>query len=175
MIKLIKPTKKYAKDIFCYKQEMIAHGDPLNGVRSIENFEDYEDWEKYLLEVESLKAIDYGREIVRTSQYFLVRQKDDKVVATVDIRHLLSDFLLACGGNIGYSVRPCERKKGYAKLALKLALEECKKIGLTKVLVTTDYDNHGSIRTILANGGVFENQVYCEKYGIDIRRYWIYL
>ena len=175
MIKFIKPHKKYAADIFTYKAEMIAANDPLNGVRSIENFDNYEQWGSYLRKVEALDTVDYAKQLVKTSQYFLVREKDDKIVATVEIRHILTDFLYECGGNIGYSVRPKERKKGYAKLALKLALNQCKKEGLFRVLVTTDFDNIGSIRTIIANGGLFENQVYCEKYGIEIRRYWFNL
>ncbi len=175
MIDLIKPSSKYAKDIFLYKKEMIEHGNPLNGFRSIENFDNYRDWETYLHESENLTQVDELSQRAPTSQYFLLRRKDNKIVASVEIRHILSDFLLACGGNIGYSVRPGERGKGYAKLALKLALNLCRCLGLKKVLVTTDFDNYGSIRTILANGGIFENEVYCEKYKIAIRRYWISL
>lgn len=56
---------------------------------------------------------------------------------------------------------------------LKLALEECRKMKIEKVLVTCDRGNIGSEKTILKNGGVFENEVPEE--GHFTRRFWITL
>mgnify|MGYP002236365423 FL=1 len=41
-----------------------------------------------------------------------------------NLRHHLNDYLLAYGGHIGYSVRPSERKNGYASQMLRLTLEK---------------------------------------------------
>ena len=41
-------------------------------------------------------------------------------------RHPLSDFLKSFGGNIGYSIRPSERRKGYASQMLNLILPICR-------------------------------------------------
>lgn len=35
---------------------------------------------------------------------------------------------------------------------------ECKKLGIDKVLMTCDKDNIGSVKSIVKNGGVFENE-----------------
>ena len=52
-----------------------------------------------------------------------------------------------------------------------LALEECKKIGLDKVLMVCDKKNIGSAKSIVNNGGVLENEILVE--GIMEQRYWI--
>ncbi len=98
------------------------------------------------------------------------------MVGIIDFRHKLSEILLNYGGNIGYSVLPEERRKGYAKEMLGLVLEYCKGYGLHRVLVTCDKDNIDSYKTIQANGGMLENEVIdkvnLSKSGV-IQRYWI--
>ena len=64
-----------------------------------------------------------------------------------------------CIENIGDGIRPCERRKGYATEMLRLALIECKKIGLQRVLMVCSTDNIGSAKSIINNGGVLENEI----------------
>lgn len=94
-------------------------------------------------------------------------------VGAVNIRHYLNDKLLKTGGHIGDGVRPGERKKGYGTAIIGLALEECKKLGINKVLICCDKTNIGSAKTIINNGGVLENEV--EEDGRIEQRYWIQL
>jgi len=54
---------------------------------------------------------------------------------------------------------------------LALALEECRKLGIDRALVTCDKTNIGSAKTIQKNGGVLENEVL-EGDRIT-QRYWI--
>ena len=70
-------------------------------------------------------------------------------------------------------VRPSERKKGYGKALLKLALEKARDIGLKKVLLTCRNDNIGSTKVIEFNDGKYENDYYDESLGKTYRRYWI--
>lgn len=79
------------------------------------------------------------------------------------------------GGHIGYSIRPSERKKGYARQMLRDCLKICKKANLQQVLITCREDNEASRRVILANGGEYENTVYTESKDLIIERYWISL
>lgn len=79
------------------------------------------------------------------------------------------------GGNIGYSVRPSERRKGYAKWMLSQALVYCRKIGMSKVLINCLEKNEGSRRTILANGGKYESTIYVPGENVNLERYWIEL
>lgn len=77
------------------------------------------------------------------------------------------------GGHIGDGIRPSERRKGYATAMIALALEECKKLGIERVLMCCDKDNIGSAKSIIRNGGFLENEV--EEYGHLEQRYWIQL
>lgn len=94
-------------------------------------------------------------------------------VGAVNIRHYLNEYLLQCGGHIGDGIRPSERRKGYATAMIGLALKECKKLGIDKVLICCDKENIGSAKSIQKNGGVLENEI--EKDGTIEQRYWISL
>ena len=55
---------------------------------------------------------------------------------------------------------------------MRLALIECKKLGIRRVLMTCDKSNVASAKTILRNGGALENEVVNEE-GVLEQRYWI--
>jgi len=89
------------------------------------------------------------------------------------VRHTLNEYLEKYGGHIGYSVRPSERGKGYAKWMLSQGLFFCRSIGLPRVLIICRTENECSRRTILANGGVYENTVIEPDRKLELQRYWI--
>lgn len=94
-------------------------------------------------------------------------------IGQVNIRHKLNDHLLKIGGHIGYDIRPSKRGKGYGTKMLELALIEAKKLGIDKVLITTDIRNIASRKIIENNGGILENQIPNPEMGHDALRYWI--
>lgn len=98
-----------------------------------------------------------------------------KIVGRLSIRHTLTEHLLKVGGHIGYGVVPSERRQGYATKMLRFSLAEAKKLGLKKVLVTCDDNNHGSIKVIESSGGQLENIVMVEIGKPYKLRYWIEL
>ena len=57
---------------------------------------------------------------------------------------------------------------------IRLALTECKKLGIEKVLMTCDKDNIGSARSIIKNGGILENEFVNSEGSVE-QRYWISL
>jgi len=93
------------------------------------------------------------------------------MVGAVNIRHWLNDALLLNGGHIGDGVRPSRRREGIATRMIALALPECRKLGISKVLMVCDRENTGSRRSIENNGGVLENEVLVD--GVWERRYWM--
>lgn len=113
----------------------------------------------------------------KTMPSFLLFMVDDdnRIYGSISIRKNLNKFYSSIGGNIGYGIRPSERNKGYGKYILKLGLEECKKMGMDKVLVICVKSNTSSAKVIEANGGVLENEVYYEPEHNYMLRYWINL
>jgi predicted acetyltransferase len=103
---------------------------------------------------------------------FLVADVEGEIVGRVSIRHSLNDRLRAVGGHIGYGVRPGHRRKGYATEILRQSLHVASRLGITRVLLTTDASNDGSQRVIEVNGGVRERS---RTDDLGIRRYWIEL
>ena len=85
----------------------------------------------------------------------------------LNLRLRLSDYLLEVGGHIGYSIRPSERGKGYAKKTLRQGLKVAKEKNIKRTLVTCSVNNPASRAVILANGGLLEDV----RNGVE--RYWI--
>jgi predicted acetyltransferase len=90
-------------------------------------------------------------------------------LGTLVIRHQLTPELAETGGHIGYHVVAPWRRQGHATRMLAAGLEQCRGLGLDRVLLTCVIDNEPSRRVILANGGVPDGQ----RNGED--RFWISL
>ena len=170
-LKLIVPTADYRDQILAYKDEFMENGDSLDGTAGLAKAVSMEDWFAALNDNVNELTIRPG--LVPASTFLGIRVKDNRVVGMIDIRRRLNDYLLEFGGNIGYSVRKSEREKGYAKEMLRLALGNCKELHLSKILITCSKNNIASAKTIIANGGILENEIP-EGDGIT-QRYWIEL
>jgi predicted acetyltransferase len=99
----------------------------------------------------------------------------DVFIGEASIRHQLNAHLLQEGGHIGYGIRPSLRGQGYGKRILALALVECRRLGIERVLVTCLDRNIASARIIEANGGRLENVIVAPSGNGPLRRYWITL
>ena len=175
-LRLVRPTSKYAEQVMAFREELLAAKDcdPFAGCSGLEDVCSFDEWADFQ---GRLKA-KYAEGYVPSEVFLAIRQKDDKLIGIIDYRHPLSEFLLKFAGNIGYTVRPCERGKGYAYEMLHLLLPICKEYGESRILVVCDRKNEASRRTILRNGGVMENEApdtagVC--YSGIIQRYWIEL
>ena len=171
-IRLVKLNKNYKKQLedmldewFSYNNSHNDNGSPWAIFKN-----DYHNFDYYLNNLE-LKEPKNG--YVPDSTFFALDVERNIFVGAINIRHYLSEKLLLDGGHIGDGVRPSERRKGYATEIIRLGLEECKKIGITKVLIVCDKDNIGSRKSILNNGGVLENEIDVD--GTIAQRYWINL
>lgn len=170
---LIRPTTEFERQISEYRQAFLDCGDSMDGCGQLRKFENIQGYINFCSELEkSPNGLDG---FVPSTQLILVRKSDNKLVGMLDIRHYLNDYLEKFGGHIGYSILPCERKKGYAKQMLKMSLPICEEIGLTKLLLTCNESNLVSEKTILANGGIYESTIVEPGSNKVIKRFWISL
>jgi len=163
---LVKLENKYRRHLTDMLDEWYATGEKIipYAIRRL----DYLDFDNYM---DNLEIKDDSNGLVPDSTFFCLDEDTDQFVGAVNIRHYLNDTLLLNGGHIGDGVVPSQRRKGIATKMIALALDECKKLGIQRVLMVCDKDNIGSARSIQKNGGVLENEV--EVDGVVEQRYWI--
>ncbi len=171
--KLIKPDETMLDEIASYRAAFLAAGDSMDGTGPLRMLEDPEDW------LEVCRAGEHRETTppkwVPSEQFVFLRESDRRIVGMIQFRHEFNDFLRNFGGNIGYSVHPDERRKGYAKRMVNECFKVCRAFGLDCVLITCLVENEASRRTILSCGGVYEKTVYCERDNVNLERYWIAL
>lgn len=171
ILQLVSPSLAHEDQVMSFKAELLAENSGFDGCAGLNEVETYREWLDF-------RGREAAKGWVLSNTWLTVRQRDGRVVGIIDCRTALTDFLLQYGGHIGYCIRPSERRRGYAVEQLRLALETYQEAGEERVLITCDKDNIPSARTILANGGVLENEVADEP-GLSqsgvIQRYWIAL
>lgn len=169
-IKLIFPSVDYREKILNYKSDFIKNGDSMDGTAGLREAQTFEDW--YAAWKDNLLEATVRDGLVPATT-FLAVDEDNNLVGMIDIRHKLNDFLMNYGGHIGYSVIKSKRRKGIATKMLSLALDECRKLQILKILITCDKENIASAKTIINNGGVLENEI--PENNRITQRYWITL
>lgn len=167
-LQLVKMSEKFKPQLLDMMDEWTKTGETIIpwAIRKV----DYHDFDAYL---KSLEESEPKEGYVPASTFFAYGRERDILVGAVDIRHSLNEALLLDGGHIGDGVRPSERRKGYATAMIALALDECRKLGIEKVLMVCNKENTGSAKSIQNNGGVLENEINVE--GETVQRYWIQL
>ena len=165
-LKLVKLSAEYRGQLNEMMEEWTQTGENIvpYAIRRL----DYRNFEYYL---ENLEVKDTSGGLVPDSTFFCLDEERNIFVGAVNIRHDLNEYLLRSGGHIGDGVRPSERRKGVATAMIALALEECRRLGINRVLMVCEKDNVGSARSIQKNGGVLENEILDD--GIWEQRYWI--
>ena len=170
-VMLVKPSLAYIDQIQEYKNEFIKNPEGTGSLCWLMQYENLERWIDFVSNLEDRETT--PEELVPTKQYLAIRKSDDKLIGLINLRLELNEYLENFIGHNGYSVLPEERRKGYAKEMLGLVVDEARKEGLSKVLITCDENNIGSRKTIEANGGVLEDIRYDPHDNENTSRYWI--
>lgn len=153
MLKLVRPTIEMKQAALEFKQEFFDNGENvINGSEMLDNMDSYEEWLESI--TNNVSADTVNPNWVVTDTFFAV-DGNERIIGIIDLRHTLNDFLKDFG-NSGYSVRPSERKKGYATKMLDMIKKVAKEAGLNQLQLSVERDNEPSIKTIVNNGGIYE-------------------
>ena len=167
---LRQPEASDREQVMAYREEFLAIDSRMDGTCALNEYDDFDAWLANVRAYSAPETTPAGK--VPATQY-LALDENEHLVGMVNLRHCLNDYLLEFGGHIGYSVRPADRKNGYAIQMLKLALDEAKALGLDRVRIACDRYNIASAKTIQANGGVLDGERYDPQDGTHTQRYWI--
>lgn len=148
------------------RERVTPEPDRIPGLDGLEAFSSVREWVAYCASMRG-----------KITWYLAVRESDGQAVGALVLRHLLAyddDDPEFCS-HIGYSIRPDERRKGYAKEQLRLGLKKAKALGLASVRLICRDTNIGSDKTIRACGGVYVDTLHGEESGMNVNRYDIFL
>ena len=173
---LSKPNLRHLDTIVDYRNSIIEKNEKFQGCNGLERYEDPNEWLKHNIERENEELLPPG--YVIGYEYCLIDRKNDEIIGMINIRPYIegNDLLVRYGGNIGYSIKPNKRRKGYCKKMLSDALKVCRdEFGLDKVIITCNIDNIASENTIKSCKGIFINELFIPEENETVKRYYIEL
>lgn len=170
-----RPSVRRKEEIIAFLQEFKEAGSEINGSGSLDRVLRGYPFEEALDRCLRMEDKTYAEKLGRCpgKTFLLIRENDERIIGTINIRWDLNEEMLQFGGHIGYGIRPSERRKGYNKINLYLGLKEAKKLGLKKVMLGCGVSNAGSNGTILALGGILERCEIDPEDGRLTNVYWI--
>jgi predicted acetyltransferase len=152
-IKLVRPNLTHKDMALEYRKEHFDNGELIiNGSELLDKTDSYEEWLGSVINNANIQTVNPNW--VLTDTFFAIDNVTQRIVGIIDLRHTLNEFL-ADFGNCGYSVRPSERKKGYATEMLRQMIIIAKDAGLKEIHLSVNQNNLFSIKTIIKNGGKF--------------------
>ena len=168
------PSIERKNEIIDYINEFVLYNSDINGTGSLDKILEGYTFEQALERCLNMQDKEYAKKLGRcqSKTFLLIRENDDKIVGTINVRWNLTESMKQFGGNIGYGIRPTERRKGYNKINLYLGLIEAQKLGLDRVMLDCDVNNLGSAKTIQSLGGVLERTEVDPSNGVLTSVYW---
>lgn len=163
---LVRPTLEWKEKALAYRKEHFQQGEMIIcGSELFDKTESYEEWLTLVTRNADPKTV--SENWVVTDTFFAVRESDNRIIGMIDLRHTLNEFLKDLG-NCGYSVRPSERRKGYATEMLCKLIEAARAAGMKDLQISVEKENTASRKVIEKNGGVYERNFTFEGERADI-------
>ena len=160
MFCLESPSLERENDIKEYINELVEFNSDINGIEILTKILEGESFCDVLEHCLNLEKEEYANKLGKSQvkTFLLIREEDNRIVGSINIRWNFPKDIKYFGGNIGYGIRPTERRKGYNTINLYLGLGEALKLGLSEVRVVCESSNIGSVKTIETLGGILEKK-----------------
>lgn len=170
----VEPTMEYADEIMAYRKEMLEAESSFDGCFSMKRHDNPQAFVNHCIEWSNPRrpADEHG---AWGNVIMAIRKSDKKMVGCFQAHNVLTERMEKYTGHVGYSVRPSERKKGYATKLLAKAKDFLSSFGFDEITVACLPDNEGSRKTIIANGGAYIETIFLEEDGVNLERYVIKL
>ena len=162
-LRLETPGAEHKEAVMDFRQEFLAARERVSRGVGLELADTYERW------LTRSVVPHYGKV---EEAVFLAFDQGDNLVGISDIRLQTNETISAYAGQIGYSVRPSQRNKGYASEILRLTLGQAAGLGFSQVLITCNEPNTASAKVIERNGGRLEAVIPHPGYP-NVKRYWV--
>lgn len=168
------PSLERKEQIIDYVNEFALYNSETNGMGALRKILEGYTFEQALEMCLNRQKEEYAKKIGRcqSKTFLLIRKNDDRIIGAINVRWNLPESMKQFGGNIGYGIRPTERRKGYNKINLYLGLMEAQKLGLDQVMLSCEVSNLGSAKTMQALGGKLERTEVDSSDGILTSVYW---
>ena len=150
MLELIKTSEKYLSSVLKVIDEYRNDSEPYGrgSINPLIKAIDENDVSKWLQDRQNDEmGINLKPGYVAGTSYWLM--DDGEYVGSFTLRHSLTENLMKMGGNVAYIILPSKRRQGYAFKGLTLCLQEARKIGLNRVLITCNTKNVASFAVIM--------------------------
>ncbi len=164
MLKLVTPNKEHKEKYF----EMISEWQQTGGpyVPCIIDYDcnhpleelDYNKTLKVINDYHNGKIFDYDIDYFKSSDFLFIFD-DEELIGMGEVRHDLQKLGIETTGHLACGIRPSKRKKGYAKVAIKLMLEELKKSGVEEAIICHYAENEITPKIAKKLGFTYRNSI----------------
>lgn len=144
------PSLKRKEETIAYLNEFVLYNSDINGSGFLDKILEGYSFEECLDKCLNMQYQEYAKKLNRlqSKTFLLIRKNDNKLIGMLNIRWNIPPNIQEFVGNIGYGIRPTERKKGYNKINLYLGLIEIQKLGLKKIYLDCEDNNIASYKTM---------------------------
>ena len=170
-MKIIEPNYKYFKQYKDMMDEWYMEGSRISPWPLSLKYHTDDYYKNMLQRVENVKnGIDLGG-FSSSTTYWLYDEDRDILIGASNLRNNIIGESGLLWGNIGYGIRPSERKKGFATYLLKETLEKARKKGFNIIYAGSYVGNVGSWKVMEKCGFEFKKTITEEETGLPVKIY----
>lgn len=171
MIKLVEFRKEDFKEyIKLYNEFIESKSDLIPDILELK-CNTVDDYENVLLDLENRKNGNHLDVDWYKDSYYFLAYDEENLVGIGCIRNNLTKKGYEIWGNIAYGVRPSKRKMGYGIKIAESLIVECKRLGMSEVILCHYEDNIISPKIFKKIGAKYVNSIESTVSNKKIKRY----